>query len=572
MSEINNKRVAEFLFEIADLLDLKGVQFKPRAYRRAAQNISTLSKNIKLYHEEDKLEEIEGVGESIANKVKEIIETGDLEYLNELRNEFPEGLQELMNIQGLGPKTLMKLYKQLDVENIDDLEAAAKNHKIRDVEGFGKKSEQNILEGIEMYKKFQERFLLGYILPIANGIREKLENHDEVKRIKVAGSIRRKKETVGDVDILIVSSNPEKVMDFFTQLSEVERIVSKGSTKSTIITADNLQMDLRVVEEPSFGSALQYFTGSKEHNIKLRTIALEKNYKLSEYGLIEKDTNNSIAGENEKHIYDALGLEFIVPELREDRGEVKAAQKGNLPNLITVDDIKGDLHVHTTWSEGSHSIEEMAKTAEEMGYEYLGICDHAKTLQVAQGINDDEILEQIEEIRDINKKLNNITILSGIEANIDSDGHLDVSDDVLDQLDVVVASVHSGFKSSEQEMTDRILTAIHNEHVNILGHPTGRMLNKREAYELNLTKLFETASELDVFLEINSFPDRLDLSDINCFKAKDYDVKLAINTDSHSRDHLRYIKLGVFTARRGWIQSEEVVNTLNLTDLKGILK
>lgn len=571
MSEINNKRVAEFLFEIADLLDLKGVQFKPRAYRRAAQNISTLSKNIEIYYEEDILDEIEGVGESIAKKVKEIIETGDLQYLNELRDEFPEGLQEMMNIQGIGPKTLMKFYKQLEVKNIDDLEAAAENHEIRDVEGFGKKSEQNILENIKMYRKFQERFLLGYILPIATGIKEKLQDLDEVQRIKIAGSIRRKKETIGDVDILIISSNPENVMDFFTELPEVERVVSKGHTKSTIITANNLQIDLRVVEEPSFGSALQYFTGSKEHNIKLRTIALDKNYKLSEYGLIDKDSNESIAGENEREIYDALGLNYIVPELRENRGEIEAAKDGNLPDLINIDDIKGDLHVHTTWSEGSHSIEEMAETAKKMGYEYLAICDHAKTLQIAQGITDKEILEQIEQIKELNERMDDFTILSGIEANIDSDGNLDVDDDVLDQLDIVVASVHSGFKSSETKMTERILNAVHNEYVNIIGHPTGRMLNKREPYELNLTSLFEAASEQNVFLEVNSFPERLDLSDVSCFKAKDYDVRLAINTDAHHKDHLRYMKLGVYTARRGWIKPKMVVNTLSLEDLKQLL-
>jgi len=571
MSEINNKRVAEFLFEIADLLDLKGVQFKPRAYRRAAQNISTLSKNIETYYEEDTLDEIEGVGESIAKKVKEIIETGDLQYLNELRDEFPEGLQEMMNIQGIGPKTLMKLYKQLEVKNINDLEAAAENHEIREVEGFGKKSEQNILENIKMYRKFQERFLLGYILPIATGIKEKLRDLDEVQRIKIAGSIRRRKETIGDVDILIISSNPENVMDFFTELPEVEKIVSKGHTKSTIITADNLQVDLRVVEEPSFGSALQYFTGSKEHNIKLRTIALDKNYKLSEYGLIDKDSNESIAGENEKEIYDALGLDYIVPELRENRGEIEAAKDGNLPNLINIDDIKGDLHVHTTWSEGSHSIKEMAETAKGMGYEYLAICDHAKTLQIAQGITDKEILKQIEQIRDLNERMNDFTILSGIEANIDSDGNLDVNDDVLDQLDIVVASIHSGFKSSETEMTERIINALHNEYVNILGHPTGRMLNKREPYEVNLTKLFEAAADQSVFLEVNSFPERLDLSDVSCFKAKDYDVRLAINTDAHSKEHLRYMKLGVYNARRGWIESKKVVNTLSLDDLKQLL-
>jgi DNA polymerase (family 10) len=352
MSHVSNKKIANFLFEIADLLELKGVQFKPRAYRRAAQNISTLSKDIKTYYQEKKLQDIEGVGESIAEKVEEIIETGELEYLTELRKKFPEGLQNMMQIQGLGPKSLMKLYEELGIESIDELEKAARKEEIRDIEGFGKTSEQNILENIQRYRKYQERFLLGNILPIAKDFEKQLSEYDEVKQINLAGSIRRRKETIGDVDILVVSSNSDKVMDYFTNLEQVERVVSKGTTKSTVIAQENLHIDLRVIEEESFGSALQYFTGSKAHNIKLRKIALDSNWKLSEYGLIDKNTNEKIAGENEKDIYEKLGLDYIQPELREDRGEIEAAQKGNLPNLIKTEDIKGDLHVHTKWSEG----------------------------------------------------------------------------------------------------------------------------------------------------------------------------------------------------------------------------
>lgn len=571
MSHVSNKKIANFLFEIADLLELKGVQFKPRAYRRAAQNISTLSKDIKEYYEEQKLQDIEGVGESIAEKVEEIIETGDLEYLNDLRKEFPEGLQELINIQGLGPKSLMKLYKKLGIESLDQLETAAKNEKIREIEGFGKTSEENILENIERYKKYQKRFLLGYILPIAKDIEKELSNHDEVKTINLAGSIRRRKETIGDVDILVVSSNSDKIMDFFTTLPQIERVISKGNTKSTVIAQENLHIDLRVIEEESFGSALQYFTGSKAHNIKLRRIALDNDWKLSEYGLIDKDTNEKIAGEDEILLYEKLGLSYIQPELREDRGEVEAAQKGKLPNLINLDDIKGDLHIHTNWSEGNHTIEEMATEAKKMDYDYIAICDHAEALQIAQGITDEEILEQIEQIEKINEDMEGITVLAGIEANIDSDGNLDVSDDVLKELDVVVASIHSGFKSSEEEMTERIINAMQNKYVNILGHPTGRKLNQREAYEINLTKIFEEAEKKDIFIELNSFPERLDLTDLGCMKAREYNILISINTDSHSRDQLRFMNLGVATARRGWLEKNDVVNTKNLTDLKKLL-
>jgi len=568
---VSNKKIAKYLFEVADLLDLKGVQFKPRAYRRAAQNITTLSKDIKTYYENNKLEDIEGVGESIANKVREIIETGELEYLNELRKEFPEGLQDMMKIEGLGPKSLMKLYKELGIESVDELESAAKSKKIRNIEGFGKVSEQNILESIQRYREYKERFLLGYILPIAKDIEEQLSNQEEVKRINIAGSIRRRKETIGDVDILVVSSDSNKVMDFFTNLPHVERIVSKGSTKSTIIVSENLHIDLRVIETESFGSALQYFTGSKSHNIKLRKIALDNNWKLSEYGLIDKDTNKKIAGEDEEEIYKKLSLDFIEPELREDRGEIEAAQEGTLPDLIELEDIKGDLHVHTKWSEGSHSIEEMAEEAKKLGYEYLAICDHAKTLQIAQGMSDDEIREQMKEIEKINENLEDIIILSGIEANIDSEGKLDVSSDILKDLDIVVASVHSGFKSSEEEMTNRIIDAMQNDNVNIIGHPTGRLLNKRESYDLNLTKIFEEAEEKGIIIELNAFPERLDLSDVGCMKSRDYDLLISIDTDSHNKDHLRYMELGVSTARRGWLEKKNVANSRSLKDLRELL-
>lgn len=568
---MKNSKIAEFLYEIADLLDLKGVQFKPRAYRRAAQNIDTLSEDIASYYEKDKIQDIPGVGESIASKVKEIIETGKLEYLDELRQEFPDGLRKLMEIQGLGPKTLLKLNKKLDVSSLEELKEAAKSGKIRDLEGFGKKSEQNIIENINMYEKFQGRHILGYILPIAEDIEKRLKDRDEVIKVRLAGSIRRMKETIGDVDILVISKDPGKVMDFFVNMEEVKKVVSKGNTRSTIIAENNLQVDLRVVDEGSFGSALQYFTGSKEHNIQVRQIALDKNYKLSEYGLMDKEKNEKIAGEKEKEIYRKLGLEYVVPELRENRGEIEAALENDLPDLVELDDIKGDLHVHTKWSEGSHTIEEMVKMAQKLGYDYLAICDHAKTLQIAQGLEDDDLKDQIEKINNLNENYDDFVILKGIEANIDSDGNLDVSNDLLEQLDFVVASVHSGFKQSKEKMTNRIIKAIENEHVNAIGHPTGRMLNERESYDLDLVKVFEAAVENNVFMEINSFPERLDLSDINCKTAKEHKVKLVINTDSHSRDHMRYMKLGVATARRGWLEKSNIVNCLSLKDLQKLL-
>ncbi|MFX1520016.1 MAG: DNA polymerase/3'-5' exonuclease PolX [Promethearchaeota archaeon] len=568
---MKNREIANMLYEIADYLEIKGVQFKPRAYRQAAQSVETLSEDIQDVYEREELENIPRVGASIASKIKEILETGHLKYLEDLREERPEGLRELMEIEDIGPKTALKLYKELKISNIDELESAAKEGKIRDLEGFGEKIEENILENIKMYRSFHKRFILGFILPDAQDIVKKLKNLEEVEKISLAGSIRRKKETIGDVDILITSQNPSKVMDFFTKLPEVKRVIAKGKTKSTIVVANNLHVDLRIIEKESFGAALQYFTGSKEHNIKLRKMALDKNWKLSEYGLFKKENDKMIAGENEEEIYKTLEMNYIEPELRENRGEIEAALKDELPRLIEYDEVKGDLHVHSTWSEGVHSIEEMAETARPLGHEYIAICDHAKTLQIAQGLTDEDLRKQIKEIEKINRKMDDFTILSGVEANIDSDGNVDVGNDVLKDLDVVVASVHSGLKQSEKKLTERILTAMHNDHVTVIGHPTGRLINERKPCELDLSKAFEAAAELRVFMEINAFPNRLDLSDANCRKAKEYGVKLSLGSDAHSRDHLRYLELGIATARRGWLEKENIINSLSLKELKKLL-
>ncbi|MFQ6065604.1 MAG: DNA polymerase/3'-5' exonuclease PolX, partial [Candidatus Bathyarchaeia archaeon] len=558
LSKIKNREIADILYEIADLLEIKGVQFKPRAYRRAAQTIETLPEDVKMIYERDELQEIPGIGSSIASKIQEIVETGSLEYLEELREELPQGLRELMGIEGIGPKTALKLYDKLKISSIEELESAARQGKIRDLEGFGEKTEENILRGIEMYRSAQERFLLGYTLPIAEEIERKLKDLEEVTRISLAGSIRRRKETIGDADILVTSQEPSKVMNFFTQLSEVKRVLAKGKTKSTVVLTNNLQVDLRVVEEESFGSALQYFTGSKEHNIRLRELALDKNWKLSEYSLLDKGANEPIAGENEEDIYKALGMSYIEPELRENRGEIGAALEGKLPHLIKYGEVKGDLHVHTNWSDGSYSIEEMAEAAKSLGYEYLAICDHSKTLQIAHGLAEEDLHKQVKEIEKVSRAMDGFTILSGVEVNIDSDGKLDIKDNVLKDLDIVVASVHSGFKQPEKKMTERVLTAMHNDYVTVIGHPTGRIVNKREPYQIDLSKIFEAASELGVFMEINAFPNRLDLSDLNCFKAKDYGIKISIGTDAHNKDHLRFMELGVTTARRGWLEKKDV--------------
>ncbi|MFX1535078.1 MAG: DNA polymerase/3'-5' exonuclease PolX [Promethearchaeota archaeon] len=572
VAKIRNQEVADIFYEIADLLELQGVKFKPQAYRKAAQSIQTLSEDITAVYERDELSEIPGVGTSIALKIQEILEKGDLEYLEKLRKEIPQGLRELTQLEGVGPKIAFQLYDKLKISSIEELELSAKQGKLRELKGFKEKTEENILKAIEMYRSAQGRFLLGDILPIAEELEKPLKNLKEVTRITIAGSLRRRKETIGDLDFLVVSVEPLKVMDYFTELPVVKRVLAKGPSKSSVVLSNNLQVDLRVVEEKSFGSALQYFTGSKEHNVKLRKLAIEKNWKLSEYNLLDKETKQIIAGENEEDIYKALELSYIEPELREDRGEIEAALKGKLPHLVTLKDVKGDLQVHTKWSDGINSLEEMIEAARLLNYDYVAITDHSKGLQVAHGLTEVEVRKQMREIDVLNRKMEDITILCGIETNIDSNGKLDISNDVLRDLDIVVAAVHSGFKQSEEKMTERILTAMHNDYVNVIAHPTGRLINKRGPYPINLPEIFETASKLRVILEINAFPNRLDLSDLNCFKARTYGTKFSIATDAHHTDHFTYMELGVSVARRGWLEKKDIINTLNLKELRKILE
>lgn len=567
---MDNQEIANILYEIAEILDIQRVQFKPKAYRRAAQSIETLSEDIKLIYERGELLDIPGVGTSIGSKIEEIIKTGKLDYLEKLREEIPKGLRELMELEGVGPKTAEKLYENF--KNVDELESAARQGKIRNLLGFGVKKEESILKAIELYRTAQKRFLLGDILPIATKIENKLKALKEVIRISVAGSIRRKKDTVGDMDILIASEEPKKVMDLFTKLPDVKDVLSQGMTKSTVILRNNMQADLRVVEEESWGSALQYFTGSKDHNIKLRELAIEKGLKLNEYGLFEKESEKKIAGKDEKGIYEVLGLNYIEPELRENWGEIEAASKSELPILVNLEEIKGDLHVHTTWSDGKYSIEDMALAAKSLSYKYLAICDHSKGLQIANGLDEDTLKKQIEKIELINRKMDDFTLLSGIEANIDSNGELDIRNDVLKDLDIVIAGIHSGLKKSEKEMTERVLNAMNNDFLNVLSHPMGRILNRRNPIQINLLKIFKAAAESGIIMEINAYPDRLDLPDLNCFKARDYNLKFSIGTDAHHKEDLKYMELGVATARRGWLEKKDIINTLDIKRLKKLLK
>jgi len=557
-----NQELAKIFFETAKYLQMQENSFRSVAYRKVASVLESMEKNVEDVYEEGglkALEEIEGVGENIAKRIEEYIKTGKVKAHRDLKKQTPIKINEISAVEGMGVKKAKILYEKLGVKNLKDLEKAVRAGKVAPLFGFGEKTEKNILEGIKFLKKSKGRFLLGHILSDVEEIIQKLGSLKEVQRISVAGSTRRKKETIGDVDILIASSKPEKVMDFFTSINGVEKVWGKGLTKSSVRMKEGFDVDLRIVKSKSFGSALQYFTGSKEHNIATRKIAISKGLKLNEYGVFRGE--KMIAGKTEEEVYRAIGLPFIPPELREDRGEVD----GNLPELVDRKDIKGDLHCHSNWNGGEHSIAQMAKAAKDMGYKYIGISDHTKFLKIEKGLNEKQLLKQKKEIERLNK--GDFRILQGCEANIMKDGSLDIKDSVLKEMDYVIAGVHSLMKMPKEKMTKRIITAMKNPNVDIIAHPTGRILKQREEYQVDFEKILETAKRHKVILEINSSPDRLDLNDINIKKAKEMGVKMIINTDSHHRSQLSLIEFGIAQARRGWAEKKDIINTESVENL-----
>jgi len=574
---VKNQEIANIFYEIGDFLEMEGAQFKPYAYKKAAITLDALEEDVgEIYKQGGKkvLEKIPGIGESMAEKIEEYLKTGKIRYYEDLKKKTPINIEELTAVEGLGPKRVKVLYQEIGIRNLKDLERAAREHKISPLFGFDVKTEKNILEGIKFLKRSKGKFLLGDILPIAEEIEKKLKSLKEVNQVSVCGSVRRKKETIGDVDFLVISKKPEKVMDFFVSLPGVIKIWGKGSTKASVRMREGFDTDIRVVPKKSYGSALQYFTGSKEHNIKLRKIAIEKNLKLSEYGLFKG--RKMIAGNNEEEIYKSLGMKWIEPELREDRGEIEADIKGQLPKIVDYDDIEGDLHCHSNWDGGANSIEEIAEVAIKMGYQYLGISDHTKFLRIEHGLNENQLAEQRKEIDKINKQLaignKQLKVLQGCEANILNDGSIDIKDEALKKLDFVIAGIHSNFKMEKEKMTERIIQAMKNPSVDIIAHPTGRILKRRDEYECDFNKILRTAKETGTVLEINSFPERLDLNDQNIRKAKEVGVKMVINTDSHHKDQLRLIEFGIAQARRGWAEKDDIINTQPLEKLLKIFK
>jgi DNA polymerase (family 10) len=574
---MKNKDIAKLFYEIAEYLEMDGVPFKPYAYQKAAITLETLKDDVADVYQKGglkALKAIPGVGESLALKIEEYLKTGTMQYYEEFKRKLPIELDEIVAVEGVGPKKAKVLYEKLGIKTLEELEEAARAHQIAPLFGFGDKTEKNILEAIAFLKTSKGRFLLGEILPIANQVLEKLKSLEEVAQISAAGSLRRMKETIGDVDFLVVSQDPARVMDYFVSLPGVVKVWGHGNTKSSVRMKEGFDMDIRVIPPESYGAALQYFTGSKDHNIALRKIAIDKGLKLSEYGLFKGA--QAIAAETEEEVYRSLGMPWIPPELRENRGEIEAALAGKLPDLLGYQDIRGDLHVHSDWDGGANSLEEIAAAALARGYEYVGIADHTKFLRIEHGLDEKQLAERNAAIDALNRRLkaegHHFLVLKGCEANILADGAIDIEDAALAQLDFVIAGVHSHFKMPREEMTARIVKAMQNPHVDIISHPTGRILKRREEYEVVFDRLLKVAQETGTILEINSYPERLDLGDVNIQAARRAGVKMMVNTDAHHVDQLRFITFGIAQARRGWAEKKDVLNAWPVKDLLAGLK
>lgn len=570
---MKNAEIAKIFYDMADILEINNEnQFRVRAYRRAALNIEGHPKDAALLSVED-LRKIPGIGEDLAGKIKEITETGTCADYEKLKKKYPAGLTEILAIPGLGPKTAKFLYDKFKVKGIDNLEMLAREHKLKGP-GIKEKTEMNIIKGIEMLRGRQtERHPIGKVLPSARELMEYLAKSSAVQKISIAGSLRRWKETIRDIDILAASARPDELMDYFVKLPQVSRVLAKGPTKSSVVIghgSNGIQADLRVVEEGAYGAALCYFTGSKEHNIRLREMAVKRGLKVNEYGVFDLK-GKKIGGQREEDVYQALGLPYIPPELREDSGEIDAALEDSLPRLIELSDIKGDLHVHSKQSDGSYPVEKLIEAARERGYSYMALTDHSKSLGIARGLDEQKILEQIKMIDALNRKLRGFRLLKGVELDIRGDGALDLPDALLARLEIVNASIHSGFRQDAARVTGRIVRAMENPYVNVISHPTGRLIGEREAYGLDFERVLKAAKETGTALEINCYPARLDLNDQMARRARDMGIPLVISTDAHVLTHFEFMEYGVEVARRAWCGPGDVLNTLDLKNLLAAL-
>ncbi|MGB5965095.1 MAG: DNA polymerase/3'-5' exonuclease PolX [Sulfurimonadaceae bacterium] len=568
---VSNQQIAALFMEIADLLDIEGANpFRIRAYRNAARSIVSYPRSMAaLVDEEFDLSTLRGIGKDLAGKITEIVQTGKLVFLQTLEKEVSPELEELIKIPGLGPKRVRLLHETLHVNSLEELQKALDEGKVAQLSGFGPKLLDSIRRGLEKKLYEQKRYRLFEAVPVAESIVHALKDAKGLIAIETAGSIRRRRETVKDIDIIASCEGENDIMQRLAALDETERVLMQGPTRSSVELRNGMHVDLRVVPRQAFGAALHHFTGSKAHNIALRRMAAKKGLKINEYGLFKADKR--VAGDRETDIYETLGLAYVEPEIRENRGEIEQAREHNLPKLIEAEQIKGDLHLHTDYTDGANSIKEMAIAAKAMGYEYIAVTDHTKHLTIAHGLDEKRIRQQLEEIDRINEELVGITILKSAEVDILADGSLDLPDSVLKELDLTVCAVHYKLNLSKKEQTQRILKAMENLYFSILAHPTGRLIGLRDAYEVDIETIIEACSQRGCILELNAQPDRLDLNDIHCKMAKDAGVPIAISTDAHSVRDLELMEYGIGQARRGWIEKEDVVNTKSLKELIKIL-
>ncbi|HYA37001.1 MAG TPA: DNA polymerase/3'-5' exonuclease PolX [Candidatus Methylomirabilis sp.] len=569
---VHNADIAALFEEIADLLEIENANpFRVRAYRNAARQLQGMGvPAADMVAKSEDLTELPGIGDDLAAKIKEIVETGKCQFLEKLRKKTPPTITELLKMPGLGPKRVRTLYHELDVQTLPQLARAARDGRISELPGFGEKTERTILDAIAAHAAESKRFKLAVAAQYAEPLRKYLEKIPGVYRAMLAGSYRRCRETVGDLDILVTATDAVKVMDRFVAYDEVKDVMAKGSTRSTVILKSGLQVDLRVVEKHCFGAALQYFTGSKTHNIEIRRLAQERQLKISEYGVFKGERR--IAGDTEESVYRAIGLPWIAPELRENRGEIEAARAGKLPKLVELADLKGDLHAHTKATDGHNTLSEMAEAARRHGLEYLAITEHSRRLTVAHGLDPQQLRKQMHEIDRLNEQLREITLLKGIEVDILEDGRLDLPDDVLAECDLVIGAVHSKFSLSRAKQTERILRAMEHPYFTLLAHPTGRLLETREPYDVDMLRIIRQARGRGCFLELNAHPERLDLLDVYCQMARDEGVLVAVSSDAHSTQDFDNLRYGVGQARRGWLEKKDILNTRPLKLLRTLLR
>lgn len=575
IATMNNREIADTFETVADMLAIRGDHFhRVNAYRRASENIRELNRDLAVIMANDGLTDIPGIGKTLAEKIEEMITTDRLEFYHRLSEEIPPTLVEMLNVEGLGPKRVKQIYDSLGVSNLKELQEAAREGKLRNLPGLGAKSEARILSGLAALAAHgDERTPLGIAWPMANSIVNKLQQLPTVEKVEIAGSLRRMRESIGDVDILVATDNSGPVMDFFCEMENVESILGKGPTKSSVVLLNGVQADLRVLPKERWGTSLSYFTGSKNHNVRLRELALKKGYSLNEYAFTPQDGGQEILCATEEEVYSTLDLPYILPVLREDQGEIEAALDGELPSLIQVDDIRADLHMHSTWSDGQMSILEMAQAADERGLQYIVISDHSVSLGIANGLTVERLLKQADEIREVNDEMGpEFRVFHGTEMEIRANGELDYSDDILKQLDFVIASPHIGLRQPKEQITERLLRAIENQYVHMIAHPTGRLIPDRRGADVDMERIIAAAAANRTILEVNANPQRLDLSAKHVRLAIELGAKMAINTDAHHSDHFQFLHYGVATAQRGWASVDHIVNSWSVGEFMAYLK